>query len=322
MSSLSASLQDLISTGDLAQMLGSGSSTIVGSSVGSVPGRRSRSWIGHSTGSHTNLLGQYGLSRSEVERWMGQHAPNRADMRSHQQGQYVSSYENDNASGSSVGSNATWMRNALPGATPTALRRSPSPRTRQLTQAAACHHPQAVTMHENDLRLQCKPHVAEIQATDGSRQQLETFESQVRWVADQARALREESVRLRTNGSVDPDQLDALLRMLPPLASGDEVQPQAPTKVNRRRNHRQDQLDVLRRWFDEHGSDPYPSPEEKTALAERVGMEVRQIEHWFTNRRKRHWRSKAGQLPMHEHRTEDPQFEGMDADNPVGPSHT
>ena len=30
-----------------------------------------------------------------------------------------------------------------------------------------------------------------------------------------------------------------------------------------RRNHRQDQLSVLRQWFDAHASDPYPSPEEK-----------------------------------------------------------
>ena len=47
----------------------------------------------------------------------------------------------------------------------------------------------------------------------------------------------------------------------------------------RRRNHRQDQLSILRSWFDEHAGDPYPSPSEKVWLAQQVGMEVRQVEH-------------------------------------------
>ena len=66
----------------------------------------------------------------------------------------------------------------------------------------------------------------------------------------------------------------------------------APTRVRpgaRRRNHRHEQLNILKQWFDEHASDPYPSPEEKVDLAEAVGMEIKQIEHWFTNQRKRHW---------------------------------
>ena len=313
MSSLSASLQDLISSGDLAQMLGSNSSTIVGSSSGSAPGRRSRSWMGHSNGSHTNLLAQYGLSRSEVERWIGQHALDRAGERDNESAtQFVSSYEN--ASGSSTGSSATWMRHALSGAMSSTDRGPCSPQARPLAQPAAPHQSHALVMQEDELRL--KPREGR---ANGSRQQLESFENQVRWVADQARALREESVRLRTDGGVDPDQLDALLSMLPQLASGNEAQPQAQ-KINRRRNHRQDQLDVLRRWFEEHGSDPYPSPEEKTALAERVGMEVRQIEHWFTNRRKRHWKSKAEKTQMHEHHGEHLQFEDMDADDCGGPT--
>ena len=60
-------------------------------------------------------------------------------------------------------------------------------------------------------------------------------------------------------------------------------------KANRRRNLRRDQLRVLTKWFDDHFADPYPTPEEKDVLAQSLGMEIRQIEHWFTNRRKRHW---------------------------------
>lgn len=57
-------------------------------------------------------------------------------------------------------------------------------------------------------------------------------------------------------------------------------QPNQPGRARpRRRNHKQEQLNILRRWFDEHINEPYPSPEEKIMLASQVGMEVRQIEH-------------------------------------------
>lgn len=101
---------------------------------------------------------------------------------------------------------------------------------------------------------------------------------------------------------------DALPLPLPP--------PRA--RHSRRRNHRQEQLNVLRNWFDAHKDDPYPTPEEKVYLARQVNMQIRQIEHCachlsrlfhsthlavsdalrvyvrarfsgFTNRRKRHW---------------------------------
>ena len=125
------------------------------------------------------------------------------------------------------------------------------------------------------------------------------FENQVRWVAEQANRLRLESLRLR-NGGVDPAALDEAMSLLSDLGARDDAQParaegahasaaHARLKANRRRNHRLDQLSILKKWVDEHASEPYPSPEEKAELAEQVGMEVRQIEHWFTNRRKRHW---------------------------------
>ena len=55
--------------------------------------------------------------------------------------------------------------------------------------------------------------------------------------------------------------------------------PRGQQRHSRRRNHRQDQLSILRNWFDEHKDDPYPTPEEKIWLASQVGMQVRQIEH-------------------------------------------
>ena len=50
------------------------------------------------------------------------------------------------------------------------------------------------------------------------------------------------------------------------------------------------QTRVLTEWFDAHYQDPYPTQPEKVMLAAATKMEVRQIEHWFTNKRKRGWR--------------------------------
>jgi hypothetical protein len=61
----------------------------------------------------------------------------------------------------------------------------------------------------------------------------------------------------------------------------------------RRRNHRRDQLSILQEWFDMHEDDPYPDVDEKANLSIQTGMEVRQVEHWFTNQRKRHWNKES-----------------------------
>ena len=60
--------------------------------------------------------------------------------------------------------------------------------------------------------------------------------------------------------------------------------------THRRHNHRAEQKKVLRDWFDQHALDPYPSNDEKVELATRANMDVKQVENWFTNRRKRNWR--------------------------------
>ena len=173
-----------------------------------------------------------------------------------------------------------------------------------------------------------------------ARRRLDHFEDQVRWVAKQAAALRNESQRLKSDGLVDASRLEELQRLLLTSVEGLTIrernghdcrspvrkQPRcnhdiytqqavvsctAPvervaalplglatvsaeeqngTVQNRRRNHKQEQLKVLIQWFDAHESEPYPTTEEKRELSALAGMEVRQVEHWFTNRRKRHWR--------------------------------
>ena len=202
-----------------------------------------------------------------------------------------------------------------------------------------------------------------------TQQKLRTFEEQVRYVAQQAAQLRSQSQQLRGDEHVDQARLDAVLALLnratigaaegyhapqeahsssgscsnstqhEPSPSSTSMVPHQPPQLmhhppelilppealvqtrgrhhidrggpeplsmqhqprqtglphrSRRRNHKQEQLQILRKWFDAHSNDPYPSPDEKVFLADQVGMEVRQVEHWFTNRRKRHWKKGGG----------------------------
>ncbi|KAL4297055.1 hypothetical protein GQ457_12G017120 [Hibiscus cannabinus] len=60
-------------------------------------------------------------------------------------------------------------------------------------------------------------------------------------------------------------------------------------------------------WWELHYNWPYPSEIEKVALAESTGLDQKQINNWFINQRKRHWKpSKDMQLMvMHGHYTGD-----------------
>ena len=46
---------------------------------------------------------------------------------------------------------------------------------------------------------------------------------------------------------------------------------------------------ILKQWFDAHDDNPYPTPLEKNMLAAAANMNVKQVNYWFTNYRKRHW---------------------------------
>ncbi|CAK9141190.1 unnamed protein product [Ilex paraguariensis] len=47
---------------------------------------------------------------------------------------------------------------------------------------------------------------------------------------------------------------------------------------------------VLLDWWSEHYRWPYPTEEEKTRLSEITGLDQKQINNWFINQRKRHWK--------------------------------
>uniref|UniRef100_A0A1D1Y0S0 Homeotic protein knotted-1 n=1 Tax=Anthurium amnicola TaxID=1678845 RepID=A0A1D1Y0S0_9ARAE len=46
----------------------------------------------------------------------------------------------------------------------------------------------------------------------------------------------------------------------------------------------------LLNWWEVHYKWPYPSESEKVALAESTGLDQKQINNWFINQRKRHWK--------------------------------
>ncbi|KAL0560083.1 hypothetical protein IC582_000477 [Cucumis melo] len=58
-------------------------------------------------------------------------------------------------------------------------------------------------------------------------------------------------------------------------------------------------------WWSRHYKWPYPSESQKVALAESTGLDLKQINNWFINQRKRHWKP-----------TEDMQFVVMDTGHP------
>ncbi|XP_021311669.1 homeobox protein knotted-1-like 7 isoform X2 [Sorghum bicolor] len=61
-------------------------------------------------------------------------------------------------------------------------------------------------------------------------------------------------------------------------------------------------------WWELHYRWPYPSEMEKIALAESTGLEQKQINNWFINQRKRHWKP-----------SEEMQFAVMDGFHPGAP---
>ncbi|CAN6297945.1 unnamed protein product [Urochloa humidicola] len=46
----------------------------------------------------------------------------------------------------------------------------------------------------------------------------------------------------------------------------------------------------LLNWWENHYKWPYPSETQKVALAESTGLDLKQINNWFINQRKRHWK--------------------------------
>ncbi|MBA0625939.1 hypothetical protein Godav_003683 [Gossypium davidsonii] len=46
---------------------------------------------------------------------------------------------------------------------------------------------------------------------------------------------------------------------------------------------------ILKAWWQSHSKWPYPTEEDKARLAQKTGLQLKQINNWFINQRKRNW---------------------------------
>ncbi|KAL6332622.1 hypothetical protein AAG906_009942 [Vitis piasezkii] len=109
---------------------------------------------------------------------------------------------------------------------------------------------------------------------------------------------------LDRNGSSE-EEVDVNNNFIDPQAEDRELKGQLLQEFMKKRKKgklpkeaRQQLLD----WWSRHYKWPYPSESQKLALAESTGLDQKQINNWFINQRKRHWKP-----------SEDMQFVVMDA---------
>ncbi|XP_038724655.1 homeobox protein HD1-like [Tripterygium wilfordii] len=54
-----------------------------------------------------------------------------------------------------------------------------------------------------------------------------------------------------------------------------------------------DTTTVLKDWWQQHSKWPYPTEDDKAKLVEETGLQLKQINNWFINQRKRNWHSSS-----------------------------
>lgn len=54
-----------------------------------------------------------------------------------------------------------------------------------------------------------------------------------------------------------------------------------------------DTTSVLKNWWQQHSKWPYPTEDDKAKLVEETGLQLKQINNWFINQRKRNWHSSS-----------------------------
>ncbi|KAA8522919.1 hypothetical protein F0562_009342 [Nyssa sinensis] len=54
-----------------------------------------------------------------------------------------------------------------------------------------------------------------------------------------------------------------------------------------------DTTSLLKAWWQSHSKWPYPTEEDKARLVQETGLQLKQINNWFINQRKRNWHSNA-----------------------------
>ncbi|GAB4834322.1 Homeobox protein knotted-1-like 7 [Ancistrocladus abbreviatus] len=54
-----------------------------------------------------------------------------------------------------------------------------------------------------------------------------------------------------------------------------------------------DTTSVLKTWWQQHSKWPYPTEDDKAKLVEETGLQLKQINNWFINQRKRNWHTNS-----------------------------
>ncbi|CAA6666978.1 unnamed protein product [Spirodela intermedia] len=54
-----------------------------------------------------------------------------------------------------------------------------------------------------------------------------------------------------------------------------------------------DTTSILKQWWQQHSKWPYPTEDDKAKLVEETGLQLKQINNWFINQRKRNWHSNS-----------------------------
>ncbi|XP_076937959.1 homeobox protein knotted-1-like 1 [Bidens hawaiensis] len=57
-----------------------------------------------------------------------------------------------------------------------------------------------------------------------------------------------------------------------------------------------DTTSVLKDWWQNHAKWPYPTEDDKAKLVEETGLQLKQINNWFINQRKRNWHSNSNSM--------------------------
>ncbi|KAF5818931.1 putative transcription factor Homeodomain-TALE-KNOX family [Helianthus annuus] len=57
-----------------------------------------------------------------------------------------------------------------------------------------------------------------------------------------------------------------------------------------------DTTSVLKDWWQQHSKWPYPTEDDKAKLVEETGLQLKQINNWFINQRKRNWHSSSSSV--------------------------
>ncbi|PUZ43103.1 hypothetical protein GQ55_9G635400 [Panicum hallii var. hallii] len=54
-----------------------------------------------------------------------------------------------------------------------------------------------------------------------------------------------------------------------------------------------DTTSILKQWWQQHSKWPYPTEDDKAKLVEETGLQLKQINNWFINQRKRNWHNNS-----------------------------